>query len=128
MIKHNQYVSVLMFCLGMTLPVTQGGKIQGFSLCLMPHRMLRHSILIIDLFICVSYYIVSPSRVGHGTWVIFSPETSIISGTKIMAKYIFVEWLAHPQGDDGAGPVGVVRTHEPAGKRRALMTEKHIQK
>lgn len=42
----------------------------------------------------MSYYIVSPYRVGNGTFV-FSPETSTVSGTKVMAKYIIVDRLIH---------------------------------
>lgn len=77
MVKHNQYVSALMFSKGMALPVAQSGKT-----CLMPHILPGHSILVTDLL----YF---KSLEGREWDFYCFPESSTVPGTKIMVKYIF---------------------------------------
>ena len=62
-----------------------------FSLCIMLHILLKQRTLIIDLFTYISYYTASPLRAENETFIVFPPETSTVSGTNIMAKYIFVD-------------------------------------
>lgn len=90
MVKHNQYVSLLMPSIRNDTNGHSRWKNTSFlPLSHIPY--LRRNIFIIDLFAYISYYTVSPSWAGNGVTQCFSPETSTVSDTKIMAKYIFVE-------------------------------------
>lgn len=109
----------------MMVPVTQGGKILVFFLCQMPHILHSHSILVIDLFIYISYYTVSPLRAGDGTFSCFLTRNKCGICHQNNGRVYFC-WVTGPSqarvimGVCGGEVVG----NTPAGReKRALMTE-----
>lgn len=119
---------------GTTPPAPQGVEIQVFSFCLTPHLSSCSARYLNDLFISMSYNRVRPLPAGNGTFIVFFPETRSVSGTKIMAEYIFAKWLAHPnpgvmgRGGGWGGRSGNKTSTQLAGKRRVRTTETQNQK
>ena len=73
----------------------------------------------------MSYYPVGPVQAGNGTFIVFFPETRSVSGTKIMAEYISVKWLAHPHpwGCEGGGEGRSGDKHTAGKKQQSADTQ-----